>query len=96
MVVACGGACLQRFGADWCFARQALDGCPCTAPGRCRCLEQGQGAGGADAEAAAAEQLRQEAAAGVAALGGACTVSVAHDFWLHVLEKHEGPGPRQQ
>jgi hypothetical protein len=45
------------------------------------------------AEAVYLEQLQREALEGVASIEGAvCRVTVPFDFWLHVLEKHEGPG----
>lgn len=47
------------------------------------------------AEAAYIEQLKQEAQEGVASCRGACKVDVPFDFWVHVLEKHEGTGTRQ-
>ena len=49
------------------------------------------------AEAAYVEQLRREAldAAATTRGGGGVKVSVPFDFWVHVMEKHEGPGPRQ-
>lgn len=49
------------------------------------------------AEAAYVEQLRLEALKGAASARGGqgVKVSVPFDFWVHVLEKHEGPGPRK-
>ena len=47
-------------------------------------------------EEALVQRLQQEAEAAVPASSGLSKVAVARDFWVQILDKHDGPAPRHR